>query len=200
MNRLFIELYIDEDVDVLVAKLLPLSDFMDTSTHLYILCGLPFAGKSTLGKRMSELLGCSLVQLDAINDELGVGLAGAPILPREWEATYNEFHARTSRWLHKGETVICDAASFTRAQRDVLRGIAAQAGASASVIYVRVSPDVAAARWRQNRIQPSRGDVSDENFAYVLDNFESPASDEVVLLYDGSRRVDEWVRDELMYE
>lgn len=173
---------------------------MHKSNHLYILCGLSFAGKSTLGERMSELLACGFVQLDAINEELGIGLAGASISPGEWEAPYNEFHARTAMWLQKGESVICDAASFTRDQRDMLRGIAAQAGASASVIYVKVPPDVAAARWRQNRIQPSRGDVRDENFAYVLDNFEPPAFDENVLLYDGSRTIDQWLRDKFHYE
>ncbi len=167
---------------------------MPGSNYLYILCGLPFAGKSMLGRRMSQLLGYYLVQLDAINDELGIGIAGAPISPEEWQAAYSEFHRRTARQLRQGKTVICDAASFTRAQRDVLRGLAAEAGAHASVIYVHASREVATARWWQNRQQPSRTDVRDENFAYVLDNFEPPASDEDVLLFDGSSSIDEWVR------
>lgn len=36
---------------------------------LYILCGLPFAGKTTLTRALERKLGFALVELDAINLE-----------------------------------------------------------------------------------------------------------------------------------
>lgn len=167
---------------------------MAGSTHLYILCGLSFAGKTTLGKRMAQLLDCAIVHLDAINDELSIGVAGAPISPQQWEETYNQFHGRIAKLLQDGHSVLCDAASFTRVQRDILKNIAVRAGAKASVIYIEVSPAVATARWQQNRLQSFRSDVRDENFAYVLNNFEPPTADEDVLVYEGSTPLDQWVR------
>lgn len=149
---------------------------------------------------MAQLLGCAIVHLDAVNDELGIGVAGAPISPEQWEKTYNQFHGRIAKLLQDGHSMICEAASFTYTQRDILRNIAASADAKASVIYIELSPAVATARWQQNRLQPLRSDVRDENFAYVLNNFEPPTAEEDVLVYDGSTLIDQWVRTKFLYE
>jgi predicted kinase len=37
---------------------------------LYILCGIPFAGKSTLANEMVKQLGCKKVNLDVIKVEM----------------------------------------------------------------------------------------------------------------------------------
>ncbi len=57
---------------------------------LYILCGLPFAGKTTLARALERQLGLALVGLDAINTARGVGLHGEAISPEEWDETYAE--------------------------------------------------------------------------------------------------------------
>jgi hypothetical protein len=48
----------------------------ETDVRLYILCGSPFAGRSTLARALVAATGCESVALDAINSEYGAGLRG----------------------------------------------------------------------------------------------------------------------------
>ena len=155
---------------------------------LHILCGLSFAGKSTLAR---QLVGWSqgklaLVTLDAINGERGLGLDGRRIPPAEWDITYAEAYQRISALLAEGRSVIFDAVSFTRSQRDELRALAALSGAATQVIYVTTPEAIARERLHRNRASRARADVRDDDFALVVDNFEPPDPDESPLLYDGT--------------
>src|SRR5690349_13392248 len=62
--------------------------------RLYILCGLPFAGKTTLAGVLSDRLGLARLALDDIISEWGVGLDGRPIPAEHWAAAYNEAYRR----------------------------------------------------------------------------------------------------------
>lgn len=86
--------------------------------RLYIMCGLPFAGKSTLTRALAARLGLAVIAIDAINDERGLGIHAAPLSPEEWDGTYAEAFRRLDAALMAGGSVIFDAVSFTRRQRD----------------------------------------------------------------------------------
>lgn len=160
---------------------------------LYVLCGLPFAGKSTLARALAARLGIPSVAIDAINTERGLGLDLAPIATEQWTATYEEAFRRVADALRAGTSAIFDAGSFTCTQRDDLRTLASSCGAAARLIHVRVSPDVATARWRRNRLNGERYDVRDDYFALALDHFEPPAPEEDALIYDGTQPLDAWL-------
>ncbi|MEO7002265.1 MAG: ATP-binding protein [Ktedonobacterales bacterium] len=153
---------------------------------LYILCGLAFAGKSTLVREMVMRSAgrLALVSLDAINGESGLGLDGRRILPAEWDMTYAEAYRRIGVLLAEGRSVIFDATSFTRRQRDELRAIAAPYNAATQVIYVTTPEAVARERLHRNREMGSRADVRDDDFALVVDALEPPGPNESPLLYD----------------
>ena len=54
---------------------------------LYLLCGMPFSGKTTLGKSIAEYLSSPYISLDKINEARGLyGGDGIPI--EEWEKTH----------------------------------------------------------------------------------------------------------------
>lgn len=160
---------------------------------LYVLCGLPFAGKSTLARTLAARLDIPCVAIDAINTERGLGLDLAPIAPQEWTATYAEAYRRITGALRAGTSAIFDAGSFTREQRDELQALAEGCGAAVRLVHVRVSPQVATARWQRNRLSSERYDVRDDYFAQALDSFEPPAADEHALVYDGSQSLDAWL-------
>jgi predicted kinase len=148
---------------------------------LYILCGLPFAGKTTLARRLAEILGAELVSLDAINAERGLGLDGRGVPPSEWAASYAEADRRISQALSVGRSVVSDAAHFTRAERDRARTIARRYSIETCVLYLPISASEAQQRLFANRGGRSRPDVRDADFWLVVTHFEPPDDESDVL-------------------
>ena len=163
-------------------------------THLYILCGLPFAGKTTLAKALVRTLNLSRVSIDDINNERGIWDDEKGLSPEEWTDVYNEAYRRTDALLSQGKSVVDDNANFTREQRDHLRAIATNYHVPTTVIYVTTSLVEVRRRWQENRQTKVRGDVRDEDFAQVVDSFEAPTNDEHVECYDGVMTVEEWIK------
>src|SRR6266702_2994497 len=162
--------------------------------RLYILCGLPFAGKTTLARALERQLGIVLVELDDINRVRGVGLHGKAISPEEWHRTYTEAYRQLDAFLAAGQSVLFDATNFTKVQRASLRALAGKQGARALVIYLDVSEVEARQRWLQNRATGARYDVRDEDFAQVVNFFEPPTPEEQAVYYRPSQPVDEWIQ------
>jgi predicted kinase len=165
---------------------------------LYVLCGLPFAGKSTLAAALAERLRIPAVRLDVINHELGFGLDGAAILPHEWDRTYAEAYRRLSQHLASGQSAIFDHANFTRAERDRARALAREHGATTRVIHVPVSEAEARARLLANRARGQRYDVRDEDFALVVEHFEAPVGEPDAVRYGADAPLEEWIAQMLM--
>lgn len=163
------------------------------SATLFFLCGLPFAGKSTLARALVAHTGARLISLDAVNDERELGQHGAPITPAQWDETYSRAYRRVEESLVAGQSVVYDEACFLRGQRDAVRAISSQADAHAVLIWVSTPLEVAHARWRANRVNPIRPDVRDEDFAQVVGRFEPPGMDESPLRYDGSPAPEIWL-------
>jgi predicted kinase len=164
-----------------------------TMAQLYIVCGLPFAGKTTLAKALEQRLGFTRIDLDQINTALGVGLDGSPISPKEWDRTYAESYRQLGVALAAGQSVVYDATNFTKAQRDHLRAIANALNAPARVIYVALSEAEARLRWLSNRATHERYDVRDEDFELVATHFEPPIAEEQVIYYYPSQPLDDWI-------
>jgi adenylylsulfate kinase-like enzyme len=86
---------------------------------LYLLCGLPFAGKTTLAKALVRSLGIHRVAIDDINNERGIWDEETGLSPEEWTNTYQEAYRRIAASLKRGESVIDDSANFTRELRQL---------------------------------------------------------------------------------
>jgi predicted kinase len=139
--------------------------------RLYILCGLPFAGKSTLARALAAQRGCTHVAIDAINTARGLGLSGAALTAAEWDETYRLAFEQLAAALRSGRSAINDAANYTRAQRDHLRALAADARAESGTLFIDVAAEEARRRWLANR-----------------------APDEHALRFDGATPLEEWLR------
>jgi len=148
---------------------------------LHALCGLPFAGKSTLAKRLAGESGAALVRLDEINHEFGAGLDGAPISAEQWRRTYAEAYRRLAAHLQAGRSVIFDHGNFTRAERDQVRAVGARAGARVRFVYVPIPADQARRRLLLNRQTRERYDVRDDDFELAVGSFEPPDGEPDVL-------------------
>jgi predicted kinase len=161
--------------------------------RVYILCGLPFAGKTTLARALAQHLDLPRVSIDEINGERGLGFDNAPIASEDWDITYAESYRQLDKHLRAGCSVIYDAANFTRAERDKARAVAAQSGSDTCVIYVTTPKPLVRQRWLLNRLTHKRNDIRDDYFANVITQFEPPTEDENVLPYSNEQGVDEWI-------
>lgn len=162
--------------------------------RIYILCGLAFAGKTTLAKTLARLLDLPRVSIDEINSSRGMGLQNAWITPEDWQITYAEAYRQLAEHLRAGRSVIDDAGNFTRAEREEVRAIAAQQNAEAFVIYVTTPASTARQRWLLNRVTHERHDIRDDYFEMGLNNFEPPAEDEAVLYYTNQQDIHAWLK------
>ncbi len=161
--------------------------------RLLVLCGLPFAGKTTLARELGQRLGFARAEIDAINAERGVWDDWCGMSPEAWDETYRESYRRLEALLRAGHSVIYDATNFTREQRDRPRAITARHGVPATVISLDVPEAEARRRWRHNRESGLRADVRDEDFALVATAFEPPAGDEAAVRYAPGVPLDEWI-------
>jgi predicted kinase len=162
--------------------------------RLYILCGLPFAGKTTLVKELVKHFGFVHIDIDHINTNFGVGLRGASISPEEWEITYTEAYKQLGDTLDAGQSVLFEGASFTKVLRDQLRAIADERSVFSWVIYVDISESEARQRLHYNRVTQQRYDVRDDNFDLVTTFFEVPTGEELVLSYNQSQPLEDWIQ------
>ncbi len=161
--------------------------------RVYILCGLAFAGKTTLAKLLIQHLDLVRVSIDEINGVRGLGHNNSWIAPADWDITYAESYRQLALYLRIGHSVVYDAANFTRAERDRARAIAIQNNADARVIYVTTSAAIVRQRWLENRLTRVRNDIRDDYFEMGLSQFEPPAEDEHVLLYHNEQEVGTWI-------
>ena len=168
-----------------------------TKPCLYILCGLSFAGKTTLAKEMVKLLSIKRVSIDDINTERGVWNDKTGLSSEEWTKTYEIAYQRVATFLSQGESVVDESANFTKEQRDRLRAIAEQYNTQAYVIFFNVPLAEIRRRWQENRQTAVRADVRDDDFAHVVEQFEPPTENENVLRYDGSTSPGEWIHQTL---
>ena len=151
---------------------------------LVVLCGLPFAGKSTLARDLAARLGMRHVEIDAIVREQG-GRFGPDPLPRAaWVAAYREGHRRLGELLARDEPAVWDAVSFRWSHREALRRLATRAGRASRLVWVDPSAAEIARRRLENRVVPRRGDVPEAEFAGVVAGFQAPRPEEGATRYD----------------
>lgn len=165
---------------------------------VYILCGLPFAGKTTLARTLAARLGWTHLEVDALNQARGLGLNGEQLTRQEWIAAYRAAYQRLDERLRMGQTVLYDATNYRRAQRERARQIAARHSAATFVIHVTTPAAAVQHRRERNRLRPERPDVHDLDLAAVSAQFEPPTPDEHVLRYNGSEPIASWITGTLL--
>lgn len=163
---------------------------------LYILCGLPFGGKTYLAKKIAAFTGSKFIAFD----QLWMELEKNPSLPTPakgsdgWRLTRNIAKERIAEALNTNQSVIYDDTNVQFAHRVELRELAEQCAAISIVIYVNTSKEIRAERMRQNVVKRQRHDAEPENLEAALSQFEEPTVDENVALYNQSMDLDEWMR------
>jgi predicted kinase len=159
---------------------------------VYILCGIQFSGKSTLGRILAMQRGWTHVDVDAIAESL-LDSSDSEVTEEQWTEAFTTSYEQIAASLARGQSVVHDATNYARTARDQVRSIAHQFGASAHVIYLAVPIDEADRRRIANQAWPQRHDVSDAGFWELVSSLEPPTADESVIVFDGTLDLATWI-------
>jgi predicted kinase len=164
-----------------------------SKSTLYILCGLPFSGKTTLAQALASQCGFVHLDLDTIARAKNL-FPEKGINDEQWGHVFEEVYQQIAALLISGESVVIDAVNYDRVGRDRLRTIAKQSDSSVYVIYINLPLREIEQRLQANRANPQRPPVREEDFMELATQFEIPTIEENILIYDGTQSVQEWIQ------
>ena len=169
-----------------------LRDIMQKST-LYIMCGLPFSGKTTLARTLANQCGFIHLDLDAIARAKSL-FPEEGINDEQWGQVFREVYRQVATLLTAGKSVVFDAVNYDRVGRDRLRTIAQQSNSVVHVIYIDLPIQEIEQRRQINQANRQRPPVRDKDFVDLATEFEIPTVEENLLVYDGIRSISEWIK------
>jgi predicted kinase len=161
--------------------------------QLYVLCGVSFSGKTTLGSAIRARHPCAYLSTDEINRERGLPFGGEGLPVERWEETLEIALGRLSRLMDSGQDVLLDDTNCYRWLRDRYREVAATNGYESTVLYLDVPLAELVRRRLQNELSGERERVSDEIFESHYETFEAPRSDEALLTLRPEDSVEDWL-------
>lgn len=165
---------------------------------LYILCGIPFSGKSTLAKAIVNKLDCERVDLDEVKFQLyGKDIQDGDLEQKDWDIIYRRMYKAIENLLKQGKTVVHDTGNFTKYERSLVRQIADKLGIKNQTIFVDVPKSIAYKRLLENRKRKARFDVTDKDFESTVKEMKPPTKDENPLVFKANYDVDSWINSKL---
>ena len=148
---------------------------------LLVMCGLSFAGKSTLARQLRAALPADLISLDDINAERG--LDGGQGIPLEaWAETNRIAHTRAADALRGGRNVVVDDTGSPRFIREQWREVAAAAHGTFAIVWVQIDPARQRSRVNVNRSANRRLDVTDQVLEAHTAHFEEPVDENPITI------------------
>ncbi|MCE5257975.1 MAG: ATP-binding protein [Chloroflexi bacterium] len=162
--------------------------------RLIIVCGLSFAGKSTLAKAICERFGYVEADVDETKCRLyGQSVQDQDLIRTQWETIYRETDAQISAYLRQGRSVIDASRHFRKAEREHTSDIARQFGALLVVVYVDTPYPVAWQRWLENVRKQTRRQVSSDDFLEIAAGMEPPRAEENPLVFHYDEDIGKWL-------
>ena len=147
-----------------------------SAVTLYLVCGLPGAGKTTRAQAIAASTGA----LHLCADEWVVGL-GRSLVDFEFRIKLQDvLRTHASQLLRCGVSVVIEFGSWHRHEREAIRQAAVAAGARTELHFVDAPLDELVRRVHQ-RGGPEAGTLASTVLIPHADRFERPASDETAL-------------------
>ena len=156
------------------------------------MCGMPFSGKTTLGKAIAKYLDVSYISLDEINEARGLfGGDGIPV--GEWEKTHYLAMQESVKLMKTGLDIILDDTNCFRRLRDRFRNFAAQHGYRTALVFLDIPLSEIWRRIENNDRTQARHKVTKNIVTEMAETFESPQADEATMIYTAKQSIDEWI-------
>lgn len=164
---------------------------------LYILCGLPYSGKTTLTKELVRRFGFAVVSVDDIMDKYQ--MHSDTMSQEDWNKVYSEGYNNLKGLLKKGKTVILDVGNLKRSERNAARDIAKSLRVQYKLIYLDASEKEIKQRFHKNAQTNDREQLSDSTLDVALNMFQEPTEDENPIVYNESIDLDKLIDMNVIY-
>ena len=165
---------------------------------LYILCGLPYSGKTYLAKEIVKQFGFIQVSIDDILFAKGFDWDHfEQIGPAGWQSIFNQAFSDIKLALKEGKTVIYDSANQDRSSRNKLRTLAQEAGVEFRIIWLNIPLPILKQRWLANQTDKKRFHLPDYLFQAAVDSYEPPDSEDNVLELSEKDNLTDWINKNL---
>jgi predicted kinase len=158
------------------------------------MCGVGFAGKSTLAKKIAEHLNIPLVSQDALFFEKKNELNLKDSDDNQWQMLLDMCKQKIRELLIEGKSVVFDNVNLKRQHRDELKELARAAGAGAVVIYLDTPEEILNKRQERNFATNERHNVKQEYLDDAKIQLEIPSTDENVLSYKPEMTIDDFIK------
>lgn len=163
-------------------------------SKVVIMCGFPFAGKTTLSQEIGRNLGYMRVSFDEkwqqmVKDGIEVN----------WESVTWACEEEIRKYILEGKNVCYDNLAQEQGMRDNIKQMIADGGGEPVLVYVKISKEEARRRREENIKAKKRHDPKDDDFERALDTFEPPKEEEGAIVFEG-KDYREWVQNNLREE
>lgn len=159
-----------------------------------VICGISFAGKSTLGAAIAGRFGYEQVDVDDTKFALfGLDIRDEELSRAAWEHIYDQTYRLIREHLRAGKSVVDGSGNFRRSERRRVRDLADPRADETITILVDTPPGVARQRLLANRNNLTRLDVTDDDFEHILCVWEPPAPDEHALILRYGVDMEAWI-------
>lgn len=164
---------------------------------LYLMVGYPGAGKTTVSQRIAKRTGAQHIWTDQERHKMFDQ-------PTHGESESRQLYDHLNRWagdlLLKGQSVVFDTNFNHYSDRELLRDIAAKAGARTALVWVTTPIDISRNRAVHSQIIRNGYDftMTGEQFDAIANRLEPPREDENPIKIDGTN-LDEAELDRLLH-
>lgn len=162
---------------------------------LYLMVGIPGAGKTTASKIIADITGATHIWAD---HERRLMWPEPSYTPEENDTLYIRLNTKAEALLRSGHSVVYDTAFNHYHDRQKLRDLAKRNDTDVVVIWIQAPKDIAKLR-AQNVHEHNHtrvlGNMTDEHFGALSNKLEEPHDNEPTIILDGTKLSREYVTE-----
>ena len=165
----------------------------------YILCGLPFSGKTTLANLLKKHYGFSIASTDDKKMEHGYPRDHYVWIPEaKWQEILSQTYKMILDNLKQRRDVVFDYTNSLKSERENCIELAKQTNSDYQILWITTSKDLARKRYYENKQTKQRHDIAEEFFEKALQIVEPPIGEKHVLQLDGTKNPEDWIKEIIM--
>ena len=159
---------------------------------MYLMCGAPFSGKSTLARLLAIHTNSRYLSLDDIMRQRGRDLSQLQPV-EEWGKAHEICMQQMDALMQEQASIVLDDTNNFRWLRDRVRQLAQKHQYPTTLIFMDIPLAELERRREQVRHSRERNHLPDDVFYPVIEQFELPGPDESPLVFDGTMDMQEWL-------